>query len=99
MFTHRSKPRMTLVSRNRPSWRPQRGPAVSPRSNDVVDEGSLNESNRIRAEQDRPCLVGLGLEQAPDEVVDSDVLVSLVRFDMHIVEAAATRGHSHRLQP
>ena len=59
----------------------------------MFGEGLLDKRHRFGTEQDFPGLFGLGLEQAPDEVVDCDVLVLLVRFDVHVVEAAAPLRH------
>ena len=65
----------------------------------MVSEDPFDELDGPRTEQDRPGLVRLGLEQAADQVVDCDVLVFLVRFDVHVVEPPAALWYPERLEP
>ena len=57
----------------------------------MVSEDPFDKGGGLGPEQDCASLIRLGLEQTPDEFVDRDVLVFLVRLDMHVVEPT-TRG-------
>ena len=78
---------------------PQRTPITFPGGHEMVSEGRLDQGDGPGPENDGGSLVGLGFQKTANEIVEGDVLVHLVCFDVHVIEPPTFDRHTERFEP